>query len=184
MVNLGPVVFFFPLFRDGVRSLTFLPNASLSDLNTLLGVFEIKDRDLGTDDTVTALWRGDFSSIRYKALDDWHDVEAATGESLRKLINQTAAQIAQTTVPVEKTSTSADDKNVREIGYDYALIRRTVESGLDELRRGGHFQRKDVLTARAAALFACSARRNDKLLPTLRTVDRNLFQRGAHKATS
>src|SRR5438105_11240003 len=36
--------FFFPLFRDGVRSLTFLPNVSLSDLNTLLGLLQIKHR--------------------------------------------------------------------------------------------------------------------------------------------
>jgi hypothetical protein len=128
--------FFFPLFRDGLRELTFSSNVSPADLSMLLAVFELKDRDLGeADDTVNALWRCDFSTIRYKAIDELQDAETDGGDDLRDLVRQTGAQIAMTSMDVDHPRVPDEDSNARDIGYDYAMIRRAFEDGLDELRR-------------------------------------------------
>src|SRR6266566_2811488 len=50
--------YFFPLFRDGLRELTFLPEVSAEDLDGFLTVLETRDRDLAVaDDMINLLWR-------------------------------------------------------------------------------------------------------------------------------
>jgi hypothetical protein len=62
--------FFFPLFRDGLRELTFLPDVTAEDLDGFLTILETKDRDLGVaDDMINLLWRRDLNTIVHKAID-------------------------------------------------------------------------------------------------------------------
>jgi hypothetical protein len=77
--------FFFPLYRDGVRELTFTANTTASDLESLLEIFELRDQQLGPDeDTVSHLWRADLTTITYSAIDAISD-GAETSESHRDL---------------------------------------------------------------------------------------------------
>jgi hypothetical protein len=58
--------FFFPLYRDGLRHLTFTPAVTPAEMETLIGILEIRDQNLGPDeDTVTYLWRADLKTIRH-----------------------------------------------------------------------------------------------------------------------
>src|SRR5438552_7832666 len=62
--------FFFPLFRDGLRELTFLPKVTAEDLDALLAVLETREKDLGVwDDMINYLWRRDLNTIVHKAID-------------------------------------------------------------------------------------------------------------------
>jgi HEAT repeat protein len=126
--------FFFPLYRDGLRELTFSPSVTAEDLNALVGVFETKERDLSTaDDTVNALWRADLGTIRHKAIDELEDVETGSRDDLRTLIDQVIGEISRTTIPLPATP-SPIETHAREIGSDYALIRSTFEGNLNALR--------------------------------------------------
>src|SRR5438132_1227025 len=62
--------FFFPLFRDGLRELTFSPEVSADDLNKFMSVLEVKEKDVGAgDDVVNHLWRTDLTTIMHRAID-------------------------------------------------------------------------------------------------------------------
>lgn len=124
--------FFFPLYRDGLRQLTFSASVGEADLKSLLSIFEIKDKDLGaTDDTVNMLWRADLKTIRHAAIDELDDVEGAAHDELQHAIDDIARAIAKTTVDTAETSAQ---KNAQEIGSDYAMIRSTFEGNLAALK--------------------------------------------------
>jgi hypothetical protein len=63
--------FFFPLYRDGLRELSFSHDATLEELNELLSVFEAeRDGKIGpTEDTISFLWRCDLHGVNYRAID-------------------------------------------------------------------------------------------------------------------
>ena len=94
--------YFFPLYRDGLRELTFGPDVSREELEALLETFEAQEkRKLGpTDDTVSHLWRCDLQTITYNAVDGIGDQESegddeggAAGGDYRALVADLAAKI-------------------------------------------------------------------------------------------
>lgn len=71
----------FPLFRDGIRQLTFLPGIDRPELHDLLTAINRADRASNTDeDLVTIFWERDFTHIRYVAIEELS--EAGSGESV------------------------------------------------------------------------------------------------------
>ena len=79
--------FFFPLYRDGLRDLTFTPASTPSDIDALLQIMELRDQNLGPDeDTVSYLWRADLKTIHHTAVDALSDGEGSeTSRDLRAL---------------------------------------------------------------------------------------------------
>ncbi len=124
--------FFFPLYRDGLRELTFTPETSLDDLTALLGVFELKDHQLGpADDTVTHLWRADLQTIRHNAIDGIGDVEedsSGTKIDFRGLVAQLLEQIRTPELSAVGESAASRPE------HDPAAMRRTFEENPDVLR--------------------------------------------------
>ena len=82
--------FFFPLFRDGLRELTFTTEVNEHDLDAFLEVLETKG--LAAEDVVNQLWQRDLSSIVHKAIDGIGDSEedGETGNELHGLISDLA----------------------------------------------------------------------------------------------
>jgi len=99
--------FFFPLYRDGLRELSFAPGVEASELEALLSAFEAEEkRVLGpSDDTVTFLWRCDLTRVGYAAIDGIGDTEgegteARPGEDYRALVADLAQKIKDPAPPV------------------------------------------------------------------------------------
>lgn len=60
----GDQSFFFPLFRDGVRELTFTPGVTASDLGAFMDVLQSTDRKLDPSEaSINPLWRRDLKTI-------------------------------------------------------------------------------------------------------------------------
>ncbi len=136
--------FFFPLYRDGLRELTFTTQASPNDLEALLEVFELRDHQLGPDeDTVSHLWRADLMTITHAAVDTISDSEVSTDSSrdlralslvvLEKIMRPHLAQIEPPSAP--KTGQGAiDAEAVRTmIAQNPAMLALTDEQ-MAELR--------------------------------------------------
>jgi len=125
--------FFFPLYRDGLRQLTFTPAVTADELKSLVTVIEIKDKDLGaTDDMVNMLWRADLKTIKHQAIDELDDIEGPAHDELERAIEEITRTIARTRI--ESSGTLTAERNAQEIGRDYALIRSTFEGNLAALR--------------------------------------------------
>ena len=78
--------FFFPLYRDGLRELTFTPATSPADVESLLQILELREQHLGPDeDTVSHLWRADLTTIHHVAVDALSDGGADGSASARDL---------------------------------------------------------------------------------------------------
>ena len=120
--------FFFPLYRDGLRELRFSPPASLDDFNSLIAIFELKDKELGgADDTVSYLWRADLKTIAHKAIDEIDDIETEGRDDFRDLVTKLAEEISNPRPDDDKTWI---DRRGRELGDDYAAMRRALEDHL------------------------------------------------------
>ena len=135
--------YFFPLYRDGLRELTFTPQVTQQDLNALLSVLETKDRDLGPgDDMVNHLWRCDLTTIPHSAIDgigESEDSAEGGGNELHGLIADLAEKIKDP-VPSGLSQTyafmlDADTKvAAQDFHYDSTTIRRTFEENPAVLR--------------------------------------------------
>ena len=134
--------FFFPLFRDGLRELTFLSEVSAEDLDGLLGILETKDRDLAfADDMVNFLWRRDLNTILHKAIDGLGDSEedGEPGNELQGLVADLAAKIKDPAPPVTGQKYAfVMDADVRvgqqDLHYDATKLRRSFEENPAILR--------------------------------------------------
>lgn len=134
--------FFFPLFRDGLRELTFLPEVTAADLDGLLSVMETKERDLGaTDDIVNQLWRRDLSTIIHKAIDGIGDSEedGEPGNELHGLVADLSGMIKNPAPPTTGQKYAfVMDADVRvaqqDFHYDSTTLRRTFEENPSVLR--------------------------------------------------
>src|SRR5256712_845182 len=134
--------FFFPLFRDGLRELTFLPEVTAADLDGLLSVMETKERDLGaTDDIVNQLWRRDLSTIIHKAIDGIGDSEedGEPGNELHGLVADLSGMIKNPVPPTTGQKYAfVMDAAVRvaqqDLHYDSTTLRRTFEENPSVLR--------------------------------------------------
>jgi hypothetical protein len=94
--------FFFPLYRDGLRALTFTPEMTLDEMAGLLSVFELKDQNLGpADDTVNYLWRSDLKGISHVAVDGIGDVEddGSAKEDFRSVVVDLVEKIRKPAAP-------------------------------------------------------------------------------------
>ncbi len=134
--------FFFPLFRDGLREVTFLPNVTAEDLDALLSVLETKDRDLGaTDDMINHLWRRDLSTIIHKAIDGIGESEedGEPGNELHSLVVDVSNMIKNPAPPsTGQKYAFVMDADVRvaqqDLHYNSTTLRRTFEENPSVLR--------------------------------------------------
>lgn len=134
--------FFFPLFRDGLRELTFTPEVTGDDLSALLDVLELKQRDLGAgDDTVNQLWRRDLATVHHKAIDGIGDTvdDGEAGNELHRLVADLAASIKNPAPPVsgQKESFVVDpDLRARQQDFHHeaTTLRRTFDENPSLLR--------------------------------------------------
>lgn len=134
--------FFFPLFRDGLRELTFSPDVSAGDLNAFLEMMETRERELGpSEDMVTQLWRRDLTTIQHRAIDGIGDSEddGEAGNELHGLVADLAAKIKEPAPPVSGQKYSfVMDADVRvgqqDFHYDATTLRRTFEENPSVLR--------------------------------------------------
>ena len=111
--------FFFPLYRDGLRELTFKPQVSANDLEALLEILELRDQQLGPDeDTVSHLWRADLSTIEHTAVDALsgdassdasRDLRALSLVVLEKIMRPQLAEIEKTSILPARTGQEAID---------------------------------------------------------------------------
>jgi hypothetical protein len=73
--------FAFPLFRDGIRQLTFMPGIDQSELHDFMTAINRVDRASNADeDLVTIFWERDFTHIRHVAIEELR--EAGGGEGV------------------------------------------------------------------------------------------------------
>lgn len=130
--------FFFPLYRDGLRELTFQPQVSASDLEALLEVFEAKEKKtLANEDTVTLLWRSDLTTILHNAIDGIGEIEGDEGEDgkddFRALISELADRISSTAAPATGQSYAfMVDADVRVAAQDFHFDASTVHKKFEE----------------------------------------------------
>ncbi|HEY6843697.1 MAG TPA: HEAT repeat domain-containing protein [Thermoanaerobaculia bacterium] len=134
--------FFFPLFRDGLRELTFLPKIDASDLDGFLSVLEMKERDLGiSDDMVNYLWRRDLNSIVFKAIDGIGESEedGEPGNELHGMVADLSAMIKDPAPPVtgQKYAFTVDaDVKIaqQDLHYSASTLRRAFDENPTVLR--------------------------------------------------
>ncbi|HEY3053622.1 MAG TPA: HEAT repeat domain-containing protein [Thermoanaerobaculia bacterium] len=134
--------FFFTLYRDGLRELTFTSETSAADLESLMTLFETKDQQLGTvDDMVNYLWRLDLSTISHNAIDGIGEMEddGSGAADFSGLVADLAEKITAPAPPEtgQKYSVVLDaDVNVaaKDLHYDATTVRKTFEQNPAVLR--------------------------------------------------
>jgi hypothetical protein len=131
--------FFFPLYRDGLRELTFTPEATEQELDALLSAFEAEEkRQLGpSEDTVGFLWRCDLQGITYNAIDGIGDEEMGDEpeggkEDYRALVAELTAKIQSPAPPTTGQSYAfvldADvHVSASDLHYEATTVRRAFE---------------------------------------------------------
>jgi hypothetical protein len=142
--------FFFPLYRDGLRVLSFSPELDADELERLLSAFEAERlRKLTPDeDLVAYLWRCDLDGIRFSAVDgigdeesDGNDGVAAPAEDYRALVADLVAKIRDP-APAEEGQSYAFvlDADVRlattDLRYDATTTRRAFSDNPTVFRLG------------------------------------------------
>lgn len=99
--------YFFPLYRDGLREMSFATGVTPEELEALMRVFEAEEKRLlgASEDTVSFLWRCDLASITYSAIDGIGDQEgddegvASGGDDYRALVAELVAKIQDPAPP-------------------------------------------------------------------------------------
>ena len=128
--------FFFPLFRDGLRELTFLPEVTAEDLDGFMSILETKDRDLGVaDDMVNYLWRRDLNTIVHKAIDGIGESEedGEPGNELHGLVADLASHIRDPAPPMTGQHYAFTvDADVRVAQQDFHYDATTLRRAFDE----------------------------------------------------
>lgn len=134
--------FFFPLFRDGLRELTFTADINTRELDALLDVLETKDRELGqADDMVNLLWRRDLTAILHNAIDGIGESEddGESGNELHGLVADLVEKIKDPAPPsTGQKYAFVMDADVRvgqqDLHYNATTLRRTFEENPAVLR--------------------------------------------------
>jgi len=161
--------FFFPLYRDGLRELTFTPEATAKELDALLSAFEAEEkRQLGpSEDAVGFLWRCDLQGITYNAIDGIGDEEVgddepeAGKEDYRALVAELASKIQSPAAPTTGQSYAfVLDADVRvsasDLHYEATTTRKAFEENptvLDLTREEAETVRADVKSEDENALL-------------------------------
>ncbi len=134
--------FFFTLYRDGLRELTFTSDTSAADLESLMNLFETKDQMLGTvDDMVNYLWRLDLSTISHNAIDGIGEMEddGSGASDFSGLVADLASKIKSPAPPEtgQRYSFVLDaDVSVasKDLHYDATTVRKTFDENPSVLR--------------------------------------------------
>lgn len=135
--------YFFPLYRDGLRELTFLPGITQEELDRFMAVLETKEKDLGAaDDMINFLWRQDLSTILHKAIDgigESEDAGEGGSNELHALIADLTEKIKDPAAPeTGQKYAFRMDADVRvaqqDYHYDSSTLRRTFEQNPTVLR--------------------------------------------------
>ena len=137
--------FFFPLYRDGLRELTFDAHVEAADVEKLVALLEVKEKDLAPgEDMVSLLWNADLATISHSAIDGIGDVESgdAAGDELHGLIAELAAKIKNPAPASQGQSyTFMLDADLRvpatDFHYDANTVRRRFEDNPAVLRLTG-----------------------------------------------
>jgi hypothetical protein len=142
--------FFFPLYRDGVRELSFTPAVTEEELEALLAVLEAgRRRRMGPEeDAVVLLWQSGLDGIGFRAIDGIGDQEAGEEDGKNEygtLAGRLAEQLRSPSDPAPpdpgdgRPGEARDgpsygfviDADVRladgDLHYDGATVRRTFE---------------------------------------------------------
>ncbi len=124
--------FFFALYRDGLRELTFTPGTTRDELERLLSAFEVTDKMLGpSEDMVSRLWRLDLHTITHRAVDGLGS-GAETGDDsdadFRRIVSELSARIHDPKLP------SAAEGTANPFRYDGTTVRRALEEHPEMLR--------------------------------------------------
>ena len=129
--------FFYPLYRDGMRELTFLPNVSAEELDDFLSILELKERDLGAaDDMINLLWRKDLTSIVHKATDGIGEsaVDGEPGNKLHPVVAHLAAKIRETGQRISPVSDADARVPESDTHVNARALRRSFEANPTLLR--------------------------------------------------
>ena len=163
--------FFFPLYRDGLRDLTFTPELTLEDVEALLSVFEAEEKKQlsAVEDTVMFLWRSEMRGITYNAVDGIGDQESTGGsgggdgraDDYQALVAELMAQIKTPAAPETGQGYAfVLDADVRvaqtDFHYEAGTVRRAFEDNprvLDLTAREADSLRGEASTEREADLL-------------------------------
>jgi len=134
--------FFFPLYRDGLRELTILPDVAPDDLDAFLAVLETRQREAGAaDDMVSDLWRRDLNTIMFKAIDGIGESEedGEAGRELHALVADLAAKIQDPAPPAaaQKYGYAIDgDVTIasQDVHFNASTLRRAIDETPEFLR--------------------------------------------------
>ncbi|HET8645963.1 MAG TPA: hypothetical protein VFO85_10760 [Vicinamibacteria bacterium] len=138
--------FFFGLYRDGLRELSFAPGVTGEELDALLRVLEAEEKRLlgPADDTVNLLWRADLSAITYRAVDgigDQEDEDQGAGgkDDFGALVADLVARIKEPAPPMTGQSHAfvldADvGLTARDLHYEATTTHRRFEDNPTVLR--------------------------------------------------
>jgi hypothetical protein len=149
--------FFFPLYRDGLRELSFSPGVTLEELDGLLSTFEAERKRLvgPSQDTISFLWRCDLQSITFKAIDGIGDEEGdvsqdAAGDDYRALVADVMSKIQNPAAPETGQGyafvVDADTRvAATDFHYEATTARRTFEENPTVLQ----LSQKEVATLRS-----------------------------------
>ena len=135
----GEEAYFFPLFRDGLRELTFSPGTTLEETVLLLDTLEAEGKGLisPSQDTISFLWRCDLQGITFKAIDGIGDEEGedqtdSVNDDYQALVADVMSKIQNPAAPEtgQKYSFRVDaDTKVAatDLHYESTTTRRTFE---------------------------------------------------------
>ena len=115
--------FFFPLYRDGLRALTFTPNVTAEELTALLEVIESSRRE-ASGDTVNELWRRDLSTVLHKSVDGIGDSEAEeeAGNEMQAQVRTLSSQVRDPAAPSRPAAPRREERT-----FDAPPLRRALE---------------------------------------------------------
>jgi hypothetical protein len=129
--------FFFPIFRDGLRALTFTSDVTADDLDSFISVLETRDRDLGpTDDLVNQLWRHNLSTVQHKAVDGIGESaeEGEAGQQLHALVTDVSVKIKGAASSRGEPKLAYRHEGTLDSQYDTTAMRRSFEANPSALQ--------------------------------------------------
>ena len=131
--------FFFPLYRDGLREIKFLPNTSVEEIEHLLRTFEAESKGLigPSQDTVSYLWRGDLQAIMFKAIDGIGTEEGGdptnSGDEFGALVSELMSSIQDPTpAEGEQSYSFVMDADLQVAATDLHYEASTARKAFDE----------------------------------------------------
>ena len=162
--------FFFPLYRDGLREITFLPSSTVEEVTHLLETLEAeRKKTIGpSQDTISFLWRGDLQGITFKAIDGIgeeegddqgnsvnDDYQAMVADVLSKIQNPAAPETGQgysfridADIKVAATDMHYEGTTAKQEFENNPTVLQLSEDEVAALRSGVNENTEELLLAR------------------------------------